>query len=303
MRKVSVGEKGFDVGTNYPSAQAALEQGYTFMCGYDSTNPGKNLPRNKADEYLDAGLAVFIVFEINAGRTTLGGTVGTLDGLLHKSHMDKYGYPVDAPSIAANDTDTTNVNIIPQTAYHENFKIASQRVKGLYGDIDIGYATEWDLGWLPNAWSWDHPNPRLKSESIKAATALGYHMIQGRLTDNLAEPSYDVIDGINVDINWCIKDCYGWGNPKGELEMIDIVRDAETGNDKYMVTNDGTLRPLSAIELTARGITNSATLGNPVDKAGRDSMGYYKVAPVGSVPTKINLALDLHNETATGTLS
>lgn len=66
--------------------------------------------------------------------------------------------------------------------------------------------------------------------------------------------------------------------PPTEDDVIDIVRDAETNNDKFAVMPDGTLRPLSGTELKARGIANSVELGTPLTAAERAQMGTYSPA-------------------------
>ena len=248
-RLIRPGEKGFDVAFHYPSAQSAKAQGYTFMVGYDSPNPLKNLSPVKAQEYLDADMGVWIVYEVNAGQTNLGYGAGLNDGRMSDIHLSTW-YPSDIATLAANDTDTTAANIVKQTSYHTGFKDGIQKSKGLYGDIDIGKATSWDLGWLPNAWGWDHPNPKLKSIAIQQARELGYHMVQGRMSDDVSEPSYDTIDGIAVDINWCIKECYAWGNPRKDTDMNAIT---------FEVTD------LPGIYLWAPGMTNPIPFDNLVD--------------------------------------
>lgn len=87
--------------------------------------------------------------------------------------------------------------------------------------------------------------------------------------------------------------------PVPEDDVIDIVRDAETNNDKFAVMTDGTLRPLSGTELKARGIANSVELGAPLTKAERDELGYY--TPGGDFGGPIALSVSLTGA-ATGKL-
>lgn len=77
--------------------------------------------------------------------------------------------------------------------------------------------------------------------------------------------------------------CQTVGNLPAEDELLDVVRDAETNLNKFAVMLDGTLRPLSGVELKARGIVNSVDLGVPLSAADRAVLGSY-VPPVTTIP-------------------
>ena len=66
---VQPGERGIDCSYHYPNGAAIRAAGYTFAIGYYSPNPAKNLPLAVAHDWIDNGLAVWRVYEVNAGHT------------------------------------------------------------------------------------------------------------------------------------------------------------------------------------------------------------------------------------------
>lgn len=222
------GEKGIDASFHYPSGASILAAGYTFAIGYISPNPKKNIPLAVILDWIACGLGVWLVWEVNAGQTSGGEPQGLIDGQIANRQATTLTCPYDVAVIAANDTDTTGANIEAEYGYMRGFyNSVAPFMFGGYMDIDLGArVNKWPytkLLTLPNAWAWDHPNPKLKTVAIQQATDLGYHLIQGRLTDDPKDPSYDNIDGIAVDILHCIRQCTAWGNPREETDMSDTI--------------------------------------------------------------------------------
>jgi hypothetical protein len=189
------------------------------------------------------------------------------------------GYEQGVALIAANDTNTTAANIVQQTAYMLAFQSVTvpQFGRGMYDDTDLAAVVPFDLGHLPNAYSWSAPT---KSVAVAKAKALGYHMIQGRLTDSQTDPSYVTVDGIAVDLNHCIRDCYGWGKPISKPPTKDdemapaVIHNTEPrafpfpggpvyqpGVVKYLLMEDGRPRRATGPELTARGLPTGPDAG------------------------------------------
>lgn len=222
LRTIEPGEKGIDVSYHYPSGAAIRAKGYTFALGYVSPNPLKNLPKAVAEDWIDNGLGVWPIWEVNAGWTNGGESRGRIDGMLARQQSEALGCPHEVPPIAANDTNTDATSLPTHLGYAQGYAVTvTPYPLGSYCDLDLGRALAYaQLLWLPNAYRWSIPSPLPKSVAVQRARDIGYHMIQGRLTDDTNEPSYDVIDGINVDINHCIKRCIAWGNPKVEEQPM-----------------------------------------------------------------------------------
>lgn len=249
---IQPGEKGIDVAYHYPTGASIRAKGYTFAVVYDSPNVKKNATDAVVQDYIDCGLGVWHVYEVNAAHTMLGRNAGIADAQAFNKTLARRQQPLEVAGIFANDTDTTAANVAPHLAYMLGAQSAFTWPMGGYLDIDLASASSaripWSLLWLPNAWAWDHPNPRLKSAAIQQARDLGYHMIQGRISDDVSEPSYDSIDRIAVDINHCIRPCVAWGNPRKEPTVTPYVfqlADGELGirhESGSRSINDGELR-------------------------------------------------------------
>jgi|GEM_PF-4434525 len=283
-RTVHPGATGVDASFARPPGPRLVELGYQFLVGYISVppaSPKKNLTPAECAEYLKF-VFLLLVWEMTAVRASQGAAYGTLDGANAKQLAIAREMPFDVPILVADDTNTTAVNVTAQEAYMRAFAAACAPYPiGIYGDVDILYRCQdlWVLGWLPNAWSWSGG-----SRAIAEATAraLGAHVLQ--------HTGYYIDGTWAVDPDEVIAPFQAWGlgtDPQPQetdmtLSIDDIYRDAETGNDKFALMFDGTLRPLSAVELTSRGIPVTAALGKPLDKTARDTLGAY--APPAVTP-------------------
>lgn len=209
---VKAGEKGVDFSFARPPAVRLLELGYTFVVGYISVppaSPAKNITAAECDAYIAAGLKVLLVWEMSASSPNQGAPAGTSHGRDAKTQATARGYPTDVPILCADDTNTTPANIDAHEAYVRAFAAACAPYPiGVYGDTDIlGRCTGlWQVGWLPNAWSWSGTS-RVDAEA--KAKALGAHVLQrkGFWIDNVWA----------VDPNDAIADFPAWGKQNAPI--------------------------------------------------------------------------------------
>lgn len=173
-RWIQPGEIGVDFSYTKPPPALLVAKGYTFVVGYLSPNPAKNLLNPQA--YLDAGLAVIFVWEVTATQTNKGYTQGRIDGFEARRQANVFNMPY-LPIIAANDTNTTAANVSLQKSYMRGFAETCGRM-GEYDDTDLAGVTIdlWEIGWLPSAWSWSSTS---KAAARAKALAIGFHVFQG----------------------------------------------------------------------------------------------------------------------------
>lgn len=272
-RFVMPGERGVDFAYTKPPPQVLVSEGYTFVVGYVSTNPSKDLLNPR--DYLDVGLGVNFVYETSALRPNQGAQAGYLDGSDCKFKLTQRGYPTEVAVIVAFDTNTTTVNIAAHKAYFEAFKqnVAPYRI-GAYEDTDLAKVTnaEETIDWLPLAWSWSGSS---QADARAKAISLGYHVFQ--------EKGFYLNGLYPVDPNIVMRPFLTWSLENNMNNPIAVVTNAEprawkgntypAGNVKYIVMDDGRPRRASGPELTARGITPSAALGTPWTNADFDDAG------------------------------
>lgn len=214
-RWVQPGERGADFSYTKPHPAILVEFGYTFVFGYFTTppsNPKKILeaavdppPVFKHGDYLDAGLVVGYVFEKAADRALAGAAAGVEDGLAFAAFLESIEYPPECSALAADDTATTGANIRIKQQYMDGFRSAMPN-RGIYAGSKLGRVLDWDLGWLPNAWSWsvgvNTSTAVSRADAREAAIALGYHVIQS---------TGFYLDGLYpIDPNECVKPFLGW---------------------------------------------------------------------------------------------
>jgi hypothetical protein len=119
-------------------------------------------------------LAVLFVWETSATAPNKGYAQGRIDGTEARIQATRLGYPLECPILAACDTNTTAANLDAHVGYMQGFEETAGTM-GIYGDYDILANTLglWEIGWLPNAWSWSGTsritfnawgNPRQKVE-------------------------------------------------------------------------------------------------------------------------------------------
>jgi len=271
VRRVLPGERGVDFAFSKPPPSRLKELGYTFVVGYISTNPGKDLLHPQ--DYLNAGLAVVLVFELYAERPNGGAAFGTQDGTLALSKLVERKYPTQIPMIVAFDTNTVPTNITAHKAYFDAFAKAVYPYRiGAYEDTDLAKVTnaEDTIDWLPLAWSWSGLS---QADARARAAALGYHVFQ--------EKGFIIDNQWAVDPNIVVRPFTAWALE--DEVSVPIVTNSEPrvwrGNTypagvlKYVVMDDGRPRRASGGELIARGFTPSAALGTPWTNADFDDAG------------------------------
>jgi hypothetical protein len=203
---VKAGEKGVDFSFARPPANRLLELGYTFVVGYISVppaSPAKNISRAECEGYIAAGLKVLLVWEMSADSPNQGGPAGSVHGRNAKLQAEARGYPTDVPILTAVDTNTTASNIAAHEAYVIAFAAACHPYPvGIYGDTDIlaRCAGLWDIGWVPNAWSWSGSS---RKDAEAKARLLGAHVLQ--------RAGFHIDDLWAVDPNDAIADFPAWG--------------------------------------------------------------------------------------------
>jgi hypothetical protein len=204
---VRAGATGVDFSFAKPPPARLVELGYQFVVGYISvapSSPAKNITAEQCQGYLAAGLKVLLVWEMTASRANLGASYGTQDGTHAKTEAFVRNYPADVPILVADDTNTVATNIDAHEAYVRAFAIACAPYPiGIYGDTDILERCTglWQIGWLPNAWSWSGSS---RKDAEAKARAIGAHVLQrtGFYIDNVWA----------VDPNDAIADFPAWGH-------------------------------------------------------------------------------------------
>src|SRR5882724_1844563 len=218
IRTIVPGEKGVDFSYTKPPPQLLIDKGYTFCAGYSSFNPGKNCL--KPQDYIDAGLAYFDLWEVNQTRCSGGYDLGAIDGLSAMQQAETKGVPQGVALIACCDTNSTVLNIDAHTRYMYAFESHNTLYgMGAYLDTDLGEAIKniSSLSILPSAWYWSNPIPRLPKETdadyykrgqagaeLKAFN-LGYKVLQ--------RSSFKIDNLYPVDPLFCINPFEAWGNP------------------------------------------------------------------------------------------
>ncbi len=250
---VHTGDTGVDFSFARPPAQRLVELGYKFVVGYISVPPAapaKNITATECQAYLAAGLKVLLVWEMNASRASLGGVYGNRDGADAKIRAAALGYPTDCPILFADDTNTTAANI---DKHEEYMRAAADSCHpypmGIYGDIDIlgRCAGLWEIGWLPNAWSWSGTS---RKDAEAKARVVGAHVLQhtGFYIDNVWA----------VDPNEAIADFPAWG-----LTVDPPTPHPPSEDDMQVATFE--VEGLPGIYMWAPGMPEPVPFTNPTD--------------------------------------
>lgn len=144
---------GIDIAWQRPSPEAVRSAGYTFVIGYLSTDPTKNLTAANIAGYQAQGLGVLLVWETTALRALDGMTAGIADGRAANAQAAALGYPADVPIFFACDTATTAVVARPYFRGVTTVRPCS----GAYGGIGVVDPLLADgtvrYGWQACAWS------------------------------------------------------------------------------------------------------------------------------------------------------
>lgn len=157
--------EGIDAAWSRPTPAQLVAIGKTFIIGYVSHDPAKNLTPAECVAYLDAGIAVGLVWETVSDRALDGRAAGAADGTMARRQARVLGFPDDRPIFAAVDFDASGGQLAgPVRAYLTGFAsaVGGTGVAGVYGGLDtVRYALNTQLvgwGWQTYAWShgvWD----------------------------------------------------------------------------------------------------------------------------------------------------
>lgn len=147
-------QKGLDFAWQKPTPDQVKALGGTFIAGYLSTDPTKNLTKSEVDAYLAAGISIVTVWETTAGRSTAGYTAGVDDARQADAQRVALGLPNDHVIYFAVDEQTSWASVQP---YFDGAASVIGRTRvGDYGDFDIvegAFAHGINFGWQTVAWS------------------------------------------------------------------------------------------------------------------------------------------------------
>jgi hypothetical protein len=157
--------EGIDAAWGRPTPAQLVTAGKHFIVGYVSHDPGKNLSAAECAAYLDAGVAVGLVWETTSDRALDGAKAGGLDGRQARDQARALGFPDHLPIFAAVDFLASVVQLAgPVREYLAAFAdaVGGVDLAGVYGGLDtVRYALNTRLvgwGWQTYAWShgvWD----------------------------------------------------------------------------------------------------------------------------------------------------
>lgn len=129
-------------------------------------------------------VGVLYVYEWQADRANLGGTVGLSDGYFSREKCKELGYPAHEKLalIIAIDTNTVATNIEAHKAYSAAFDrgLGEYSAMGIYGDSDIiKFCIDFNitmLNWLVGARSWGHSLEGVHVEQKVVGSTASYDM-------------------------------------------------------------------------------------------------------------------------------
>jgi Domain of unknown function (DUF1906) len=174
---------GCDFAWTKPDPAATKAAGYSFVVGYLSNDPVKNLSAHHIAAYLDADLEVGLVWETTANRVLDGAPAGTADGVRASQQAAAIHYPVECVIFFAVDFDAQPAAFPTIEAYAHAFNIATPHPVGIYGSHAIieRFVTPGQqpvqYGWQTAAWS----RGRLsgKAHLYQRATHTNWPLIHG----------------------------------------------------------------------------------------------------------------------------
>lgn len=150
---------GCDFSFTKPNPTALKNAGYSFVLGYISNDPSKDLSAGQIAAYHSAGLKVGLVFETTAGRVLSGSAGGKADGSQAHVAANARGYAANAPIFYAVDFDATTSQYATIDAYGREFNLTNVRPVGPYAHHNyIEHAVTPGMqpnsvGWQTAAWS------------------------------------------------------------------------------------------------------------------------------------------------------
>lgn len=150
---------GVDFSYARPTVAQITALGASWVARYLSPDPGKNLSPAELGEYLQAGLAVVLVWESTATRAQQGFTAGHNDAHAALAQRAALGIPSSVPIYFAVDSDTSWSAVEPYFAGAEQ-AVGVNRA-GVYGGLQVvqgaanaGFRYLWQTeAWSGGQWS------------------------------------------------------------------------------------------------------------------------------------------------------
>lgn len=146
---------GIDFTEYSPISPAAIKSaGYSFVMGYISNTPSKDL--TNPSDFVNAGLQVGLVFETTADRVLSGYAGGIVDGAISENAANNRRYPTWAPIFIAVDFPENGADANTIQQYLQGFSKNTTRPVGIYGDfwvIENFVGKGAVFGWQTVAWS------------------------------------------------------------------------------------------------------------------------------------------------------
>lgn len=323
-RTIRIGERGVDFSYSKPPAANIIANGYTFVVGYVSYTSGKNLSKTLCQQYLDAGLAVLLVWETSQTAANGGRAVGLVHGAEAARQAKTLGYPPDVALIAAVDTGPTNLPA--QEAYLRAFAEASYYPLGVYGGTTV-MEKVLDLNpllWVCVAaytWSGIPPNtPGGVAKAVAKAKAIGAHAIQ--------RSSYSLDGKWPVDPNEVLASMKAWSLAPDPQPLSDEEERMYRSNAQTMVIEGVAYDPgkvwfelmpggqirhvedINEVVVALGGTADSVVLDTSVRRPNAALLALAPYVPPTGSPSPspapfpvfdVDLALDLNGQRALGT--
>lgn len=174
--------EGIDAAWSRPTPAQLTAAGKHFIVGYVSHDAGKNLTAPECVAYLDAGIAVGLVWETTSDRALDGSAAGSADGVEARRQARVLGFPDDRPIFTAVDFDATPAQLATSVrAYLTAFAAAvgGTPLAGVYGGLDtVRYALDNRLvgwGWQTYAWSHGVWDPRAYAQQYRNGVSIAGH--------------------------------------------------------------------------------------------------------------------------------
>ena len=153
--------EGIDAAWGRPTPAQLAAAGKRFIVGYVSHDAGKNLTAAECAAYLDAGIAVGLVWETTSDRALAGAAAGAADGAEARRQARALGFPDDRPIFTAVDFLASVAQLSgPVHGYLAAFAdgVGGTALAGVYGGLDtVRYALNTKLvGWAWQTYAWSH---------------------------------------------------------------------------------------------------------------------------------------------------
>lgn len=280
--------EGIDAAWSRPTPAQLVAAGKRFIVGYVSHDPAKNLTAPECLAYLDAGIAVGLVWETTSDRALAGAAAGTADGADARRQARALGFPDDRPIFTAVDFPATAAQLATSVrAYLAAFAAAvdGTALAGVYGGLDtVRYALDNRLvgwGWQTYAWSHGVWDPRAYAQQYRNGVSIAGHDTDLDRAVSLAAlwtkestmtaPTAD--DNANELMHGTDKDGKGWTGRKDPItgKAITAGTDIATGMQAArdaLAQSKANAEALARIEAKLSAPSSGVTVGGDVAVTG-----------------------------------